>query len=873
LKADDKPIDGTPVETIAFGEFRLTPAARMLTRRGVPVELRGHAMAILTYLARRPGVIVSKDDLLREVWSGRIVDDSNLTVQVAALRRALGQSEHGPKIIDTVHGVGYVFVAQPSSASPDTPPCTPACADEDMPQTIPRPTTRLIGRAADLESLRAKLSDNRMVTVVGAGGVGKTRVAIELANAVGPDYSGGVCWVDLSNALTAEAAAECVAAALRLGGTDTVSERLRRFIGRRKLLLVLDNCEQIRESINQILQALLAQCPNLVVLATSREVLSLAGETVYRLPSLSFPQQTEHLSATHVMQYDSVRLFVFRVTAMLGDFVLTDEDAGAIARICQRLDGVPLAIEMAAPRLKVLKAAELAARLQGHFQILAQQPEQSVMPRHRTMRAVLDWSYELLSQAEQAVLRRLSVFAGGADLAAVQAVVADQDDAETDTLDHLAALVDKSLVVANQHGRRFRYQMTEVVKAYAAEKRAGTDDGDLPRRHAAHFADFFEVAEAAWATTPSTRWLETYGDELDNARAALTWAFSPSGDTELALRLVAGTAPLYWERHDLSMREGWDWSDLSIERLDARTSVRLAARLWFNRSLRDIRVGDLENTEPALRAVALFEECGDRIGHGAALWRVATTLVTRVDNAEIIQYITDAESILCAAPPTKWLPCALMRAATYDVHDVRGKNYDAAIDRFQRALSVAERLGWWYARGAVVTTYVQGLSTMGRHAEALVLAETMYPRMPPGRRSVVASALVATLIGAGRDADARAIMAENVVIAAGFGISAGLASMAESTALLEARGGRTAIAARLLGFALRVQPALRQRVGMHAIILRELQDILATQPPALVQALQAAGAGWSDHEVAEAILNPRECGVLGYFLAARDVRS
>ena len=382
-----------------------------------------------------------------------------------------------------------------------------------------------------MAEIEALLSRYRLVTLVGTGGVGKTSLSLQVGADLLARFPDGAWFVELAPLDRAELVGEAVAAVfgLPVHGERPATDAIAAFLRSRRVLLILDNCEHVIAAAAKLADALLKTCPGVCLLATSREALSVAGEHAYPVPLLDVPPRSMSLTAAQAMGHSAVHLFVERAAAALGRFSLTDETAPIVAEICRRLDGIPLAIELAAPRLKVLKPDALLARLDDQLHLLTAGSRMAV-PRQQTLRAAIEWSYALLSEAEQAMLRRLGVFAGSFTLEAVAAVATGAPVEASDVFDVLAGLVDKSLVVSLAGGGENRYRLLEATRAFALEKLAAGRYAALARRLCEHMTIVFERAERTWPTTPRADWLAAYEPDLDNLRAALGWSLGPDGD-------------------------------------------------------------------------------------------------------------------------------------------------------------------------------------------------------------------------------------------------------------------------------------------------------------------------------------------------------
>jgi predicted ATPase/DNA-binding winged helix-turn-helix (wHTH) protein len=531
-------------QTISFGPFRLLTEQRLLLEGDRPVRLGSRAFDILAALVERPGEVLDKEQLIARAWPQTVVEDSNLKIQVSALRRALGDGQGGNRYVLTVPGRGYNFVApvrrEETLRAASAPP-----APSTTPHNLPFAVTRMIGRDEAVAALVTRLSRQRLVTVVGAGGIGKTTVALAVAERMMASYEHGVWLVDLAPLADPRLVPSAVATVLGLEiRTEDPLPGLIAALGDRRMLLLLDNCEHIIDALASLATALLGGAPGVSILATSREPLGVAGEREYRLAPLGSPQASDGLTAGEAASFPAVQLFVERVTASVEDFALNDANAPVVAEICRRLDGLPLAIEFAAPRVEVLGVEGLAARLDDSLQLLGAR-RRTTVPRHRTMQAVVDWSYGLLGEDEQQFLRSLGIFAGGFTVEAAAAVV---QDAKTniDAIDRLADLVAKSLVAVDVSGAKPRFRLLDTTRAYALEKLSTSSEREpIARRHAEYYRRLFARAEAEAQARAAGDWLADYVQEIDNLRAALDWTFSSGGETSVGVALTAAAVPLW----------------------------------------------------------------------------------------------------------------------------------------------------------------------------------------------------------------------------------------------------------------------------------------------------------------------------------------
>ena len=503
---------------------------------------------------------------------------------------------------------------------------------------LPASTTSFIGRKKEQDEIKNLVAKNRLVTLTGAGGIGKTRLSIQTAFALLSEFSNGVWLVELAPISDSGLVPQAIVNTL---GLIAQADRpplalLSEFLQDKHILLILDNCEHLIQACAQLAEALLHSCPNLHILATSREALEISGETPYHVPSLITPNLL-NIMFDILPQYEAVQLFVERAQSALRDFSLTQENAHAIAQVCYHLDGIPLALELAAARVKVLRAEEIAVRLDDRFHLLTG-GARTALPRHQTLRAMIDWSHDLLSEAERVLLRRLSVFAGGWMLEAAESACEDERIEKDEILDLLTQLVNKSLILAErQQGQETRYRMLETIRQYAQEKLWAAGEGDLMRqRHLAYFADLAERAEPNLRAFDMVIWLDRLETELDNIRVALGWA--QESDVEAQLRIASA---LLWFWHIRGHgNEGIDWLEhgLSIEKAErgdkpltpSRTMIRGKTLNAIGTLRGDALVGKI--AEYFEESLALFKELGPvgKQGMAYALWGLAG----RIENRE-----------------------------------------------------------------------------------------------------------------------------------------------------------------------------------------------------------------------------------------------
>jgi predicted ATPase/DNA-binding winged helix-turn-helix (wHTH) protein len=535
-----------PPAIIAFGRFRVLPHRRELLADGQPIRLGGRAFDVLMALIEARGGVISKGALMTRVWPDQVVDENTLQAQVSALRVALGPER---RLIRTVSGRGYQFTGEvrPLSQSPDESARQDvAAAERDAvlpPTNLPEPVSKLIGREYELAEILGRAAANRLVTLTGAGGIGKTRLALVVARRLLPQFADGVWLAEFSPVTDPGLLPATVAAAvgLELSAGEVSARRVAQALADRRVLLVLDTCEHVIAAAAELAEAILQAGSGVRIIATSREPLRAEGEQIYPVPPLPVPAA----SGEDPWQYGAVQLFAVR-WAESGVRVSEDPDTGAtLTAVCRRLDGIPLAIELAAARAPTIGIQRVAARLDDRFHLLTG-GRRTALPRHQTLRATLDWSYDLLDEPERAILRRLAVFAGAFSLEGAMAVAPSPEIAPAEVVVGLVSLVAKSLIVAELERTVARYRLLDTTHGYALEKLVESDEREgAQRRHAEYYCHLFEQAEAEWETRPIAEWLADYAQQVDNLRAALDWAFSPGGDASIGVALTAAAIPLW----------------------------------------------------------------------------------------------------------------------------------------------------------------------------------------------------------------------------------------------------------------------------------------------------------------------------------------
>ncbi|GGJ04829.1 ATP-binding protein [Neoroseomonas lacus] len=528
------------------GGWVIDTARREMRNGGVVSPLGGRAFDILHLLVSANGHLVAKSALMAEVWPGAIVEENTLQVHIRAIRKALG-ADHG--LLRSVWGRGYTLsgdwrrrddtapAAPPTAEIAVTPPFARGSGD------IPLAPGPLIGRTDALRRLDDYLSAYRLVTLTGPGGIGKTRLALEAAGRLAKRSDQDVRFVDLAALRDPGVVHSALAVAVRLdlGTADASPARIAEAIGDRAILIVLDNCEHVLEASASMADAILRRCPNVHLLATSREMLHIDGEFCFRVPALDTPP--ERLRDPRVLaEHSAVRLLLSQIAAQRGEGSIGDADMPGLAAICRRLDGIPLALELAAGRIASLGTAPVLARLDERFSLLTG-GRRTALPKHRTLRATLDWSYDLLDASDQRLLRAMSVFPASATMDAVLAVAGNVVGDASTVVDGLSNLAAKSMITLEDAAGRSQWRLLETTRAYAME--CLTEAGELNgvrRRHAAHVHGLIVAATSAGAAQSDLARLEL---ELDNVRAAIAWSFGPDGDPLIGVELTAAYVPVW----------------------------------------------------------------------------------------------------------------------------------------------------------------------------------------------------------------------------------------------------------------------------------------------------------------------------------------
>ena len=530
-------------QAVHFGPYRIHPRQRLVLEAGRPLRLGRRAVDILLILLEQAGNVVSKQELIARVWPKSVVEDGNLRVHMAALRKALGDGQAGQRYIVTVAQRGYSFVA-PLSIEPMTIPA------DGIPQSqghnLPLRRTRMIGRQALIDALVQQLPQQRFITLTGAGGIGKTTVALRVAELLIGHYRDGIRLLDLAPLSAPSMILPNLAALLDLTPAEHAPLlSLARSLQARQLLLVIDNCEHLLDDIALISETLLRHAPDLHILTTSREALRAEGEYVQRLEPLACPPATGNRA--QALGYPALQLLIERAMSHQDSFALSEAELPLAIDICQRLDGIPLAIELVAAQIERFGLPGLLVQMEDNFRLLTR-GRRSALPRQQTLRATLDWSFDLLSPCEQICLRRLAVFRGGFSLASAAAVIAGEQIAPAEVLGSITQLVAKSLLNVEPGDDEMVYRLLDITRTYALEKLSVAAELDTTReRHAARCLALMEQAREDWERTATQPWIDRYAPLREDIRTALDWGLGDHGAHLLGIRLTVSAMPLWQE--------------------------------------------------------------------------------------------------------------------------------------------------------------------------------------------------------------------------------------------------------------------------------------------------------------------------------------
>ena len=828
----------SPYTAVSFGRFELHPASRELRLDGKPVPIGARAFDVLQTLIERRERLVTKNELLDLVWPGVVVEENNIQVQISALRKLLG-----PNAIATIPGRGYRFTAtvlgRVSGRERQQRPAADPVGDASATplSNLPRELPLLYGRAADIATASSLADKHRLVTIVGAGGIGKSRLAQAVAHDLREGFDDGAWMVELAGLSDPDLVANTIASSLHVSLTSqrVAQDELIAGVAERRMLLVLDNCEHLLDAVASVADALLRAAPGLRILATSQEPLRLPEEQQLRLMPLAVPVTATVASA---LDFGALALLEARVRATAPRFALNDQNLDAAIDICRRLDGLPLAIELAAARVATIGLAGVRDKLDARFRLLTGGARTNLR-RHQTLRAALEWSHNLLGDDEQRVFRRLGVFSGGFTVETAQAVASDERLDEWAVLDHLSALVDKSLVVVDA-GDPPRYRLLESARAFALEKLAAAEYDETSStlaRHVRAMRAFIERVDDANLDghLRSDQYATLVLPELDNLRAAFSWASGTGDDAESALAIAAHSGSLIDYANECA---GWL---LSVQEPNDGVDEAVVARYWRAMAATNMvgHVANAAQADAAERARALYQ----KLGHPRRVFSSLIQLVRRIRNDDLAAAGAAADEARRLIEPD-WPAEFRLLLLRLDAQFARmAQRFDTALALHQEEVRVADATGDWRLQVIARSNMSDILWQMGSLDEAARYMSTLIGelRARPSADTDMATAYsnaIGILAELGRIDDASAIALDAL-----HPMRRSSEYYLEEWAYLFWRRGQFDIAARLIGAydAKRLQSTPSQ-VNEQRLIDRARLEVERALTRDVMAGLLAAGA-------------------------------
>jgi predicted ATPase/DNA-binding SARP family transcriptional activator len=850
-------LEGTDDEWIIAHRERLRERQlAMLRSLAQRRRAAGDLVAAAEYAQRAYRIDPWREDLLREVMTLRSVagDASGALSEYRAFVKRVKDELGVEPMSETVET--YEAIVKPSRPSIAV-AAYEGAPDQRLRSNLPRQTTSLIGRESVVAEVVDLLDVSALVTLVGSGGIGKTRVALRVAEEVLERYRDGVFFVELAALADGGLVAGAVASALGLTEDPSrlTPDALLKYLRPRRLMLVLDNSEHVIEEVAEVASALLHACPDVQILATSREPLNIPGEHAYRVPSLAAPPQRAVLMVADALQYPAVALFAERASAADARFRLTQQNTSAVADVCRRLDGIPLALEMAAGRVRALSPSQLAELLDRHFDVLTG-GNRVALPRQQTMRALIDWSHDLLSEREKLLFRRLAIFAGTFSFEAAREVCGGAEFGASDVLDLLSALINKSLVTVESGGESSRYRLLDSVRQYGRERLAHSGElPDVSRRQALWALAFAQEADADYFAVPTLVWNARVEPEMDELRSALVWALGERNDAMLGVRLAAA---MRWAWVLFAPHEGRRWVQNALASVDGDTPAEVAAPLWLAETHLAHSFEAFRDTVSASEhARAAFRALGERRGDADAQRFAAHSRAMLGEVAEGEAMLEQALATLRELGEVRLVGrClnyqALLRSALGDLAGAR--------TLYRSTLAIAQAHGDEHMEFLAAGNLAEVEFHSGDVESALRLNESVLAAKRARKETLgVAVDLfnrATYLVALGRYQDARATLLEALEVArgqhAGVHVEWGLQRMATVAAAL----GDDERAARLIGH---VDAAFRAaEVGRDPSQQREHERVLASLSERLgngrFDALLRAGSQLTEDEaVAEAL--------------------
>jgi len=712
-----------------FGAFELDTAAYELRRDGRAIRLARQPMEVLILLVQRRRTLVTREEMAGLLWGeGVFVDrDAGVHTAILKIRQALGDVLASPAFVETVAGKGYRFIASVEVVGPtrsDSQPASPVPEHrEDAARTnLPAEVTSFVGRERELTEATELIRTSRLVSLTGVGGSGKTRMAQQVGIRAAANFHHGVWFVDLAPVANPDLLPSVVARTLDVPekAVATIADALAAWLRTRHLLLILDNCEHLIDACAALAASLLKTAPRLRIIATSREALNVPGEAVWRVPPLALPPESEALAVNDLLAFDALRLFVDRAAAV-SPFHVTQENVATVAEICRRLDGVPLAIELAAARVKILSVDQIRERLRDRFRLLTGD-RRTVVARQRTLEATVDWSYDLLTETERLLLARLSIFSGGWTLEAAEEVCVGGAITDGDVLELIARLVDKSLVMVDEVADRDRrYRLLETIRQYAHDRLVQMGAAaTLSQAHFNYFLALARRAEPKILGSDQVAWLNLLDVERDNLRAAIDAGFSdPARHRDLLT--LATSLWWFWTKRGY-LAEGRQHLERALEvaqqvpgALQARALVGLVHLASFQ--------GDADGAlSITARALAVAREAGDPWSEAYALAFSAVQEAERGEFARSRQLGLQARlAVDRCTPPSGIQPLGLTsRVVAYAA--LQAGELDEAGTTFEETIAFLREAGEVWALGIILSDLAALRVIQGRLEEAAACA-------------------------------------------------------------------------------------------------------------------------------------------------------
>lgn len=710
------------------GQVQVDLARRELRVRGSPVPIGGRAFEIIEVLVRASGEVVTKDDLMRRVWPGAIVEENTIWVHISAVRKALGPDRGKLK---TVSGRGYRLlgpwnIARATTSIGDTEASQGAQPSASTASNnLPAAGTNLIGRGAAEQEVQDLLTAYRLITLTGPGGIGKTRLALEAARHMLAQGQSDVWLAELASLSDPDLVPSSVASSLGLRVVDLSAEAVARAIGRRKILLLLDNCEHVIDAAATFAETMIRLCPDATILATSREVLRIDGEYVYRVPPLDVPDEQD--TPANILKSSAVQLLVARTKAMHSAFMPDEPNLRAIAGICQRLDGIPLAIEFAAARAAMLGVSQVAADLDNRFSLLTA-GRRTTLARHQTLRAALDWSYDLLTAAEQCLLSHVSIFPAGFTADAATAVMRNAGH-QTAVVDDIGNLVAKSLVTLDGSAPGGRWRLLETIRAYAFEKLREEGEAERALRgHAEYFLDVLTPTNLVSIWEPAREEVVRHRRELNNIRAALDWCFSPGGDVSMGAAMASAFLPVWI--HLALYAECRRRTEIALAHLsnkpDGNARLRMLLHIGRGFSLPHTGGRPDEAASALTEGLRIAKALGDTISQMYALWGLWIAHAFRGNYRAAAPLVEQFWRLTSeSTDPARGFQANRLMGGTMSYRGNQPKareHLDRAADLYRQSLARPARMAWFgrdlsnYAQSVLARVLVlQGFVDQARH--------------------------------------------------------------------------------------------------------------------------------------------------------------